>query len=285
MQELNFYSDHIIYDFIGAVGSRLFVSRHLPKKATKNMTIIFLNPIFEERSRGHRYIFNWSRILAEKGYEVVRFDYYGQGDSDGEVRELSVESNLDDISRIYDWARNLAPGNKIAIHGLRWGATMGALWDSRNLGKLSHLLLWEPIVDSREYIMGELRMNLTTQLIIHKKVIEDRKALTKRLESGEPVNIDGYHLSPRLWNHIDAATLANFKPIIPSLIYKFIKLPRNNTETGPVNYPLKESLGKITSFNSPIPTFFLEVPDYSNFNKELFQNSLNWIEENERDDS
>jgi exosortase A-associated hydrolase 2 len=277
MPDFEFYSENIEYQFLGEPESRLFICRHAPRDKKRNITIIILNPIFEERSRGHRYLFNWARFLAGKGFGVIRFDYFGQGDSDGKVPDLSVETCLADLSKVYQWANALYPHDSVALHGLRWGATIAAIWSRETNSEIDHLILWEPIENGRDYIMGELRMNLTTQLIVHKKVVEDRKALVKKLEFGEPVNVDGYHLSPKLWEQIDRINLARLDYPMKTLLYKFLKPARKSSEGGPINYPTKEVKGNLTRLGSLAPTFFLEIPDYSNFNRELFLESYGWM--------
>ena len=45
------------------------------------------------------------RALAANGIACVRFDMYGNGDSDGEFSDMTFTSLLEDTEDIFNWAR------------------------------------------------------------------------------------------------------------------------------------------------------------------------------------
>ena len=271
-----FYSGSIEYDFWSAPTGKIFTAIHSPKNGQKKCIIVLLNPIFEERSRSHRYLYNWSRYLAYHGYMVIRFDYIGQGDSDGDSDKLTLKGQLDTLAFVIEYVKKHLPSYKIGIHGLRWGASVAKLFTIQN--PVDHLVLWEPILDGRDYLMKALRMNLATQLIIYKRVVEDRKALVGKLEAGQAVNIDGYHLSPDLWKQSDMIDLKESICNMPTLLYKFgLSKSKIECKSGEMVED-KSSQQNMTLVESVVDQFYLEIKTYTNYNEELFNSTLHWIE-------
>ena len=69
------------------------------------------------------------RILAERlagvGFDVLRFDYEGTGDSAGDPEEPGrLEAWIGNIERVVEEARALAGASEVALVGLRIGATL-----------------------------------------------------------------------------------------------------------------------------------------------------------------
>jgi len=275
--ELTIYSEKIDFMFLGEMGNRLFLSQHHPdsqKETNDSFVIILLNPIFEERSRAQRYLYNWSCFLASQGHTVIRFDYRGTGDSDGHSKEISLQTQIDDLNRIYDWVKKQHRTKRIAFHGLRWGASLAAIVSNEFKGKIHHLVLWEPLKDGRNYFMTELRKNLASQLIVHNKVIVDRKQLIAQLENGETINIDGYIVGPGFLKEIDRVNLKEFSYKIPTLQYKFLK----SIPSGIADNKTFEQNSNLTMIGSVQPHFFIEVKEYTNQNINLFSNCLEWMD-------
>ncbi|HET7217828.1 MAG TPA: hypothetical protein VFJ02_07255, partial [Vicinamibacterales bacterium] len=63
--------------------------------------------------------------------------------------------------------------------------------------------------DGSRYMQELLRVNLTTQLAIHKEVRQDRAALVAVMEQGGSVNVDGYEMTLPLYAEVSAMRLAD----------------------------------------------------------------------------
>jgi pimeloyl-ACP methyl ester carboxylesterase len=91
---------------------------------------------------------NLATMLAGDGFHVLRFDYYGTGDSAGGSRDGSVG----------EWRRNIVTATtdlkecsgvtKVSLVGLRLGATLAALTPLA----VSNLVLWDPVVNGKKYL-------------------------------------------------------------------------------------------------------------------------------------
>ena len=83
--------------FFDNKGSKLFGFIHKPGNNT-NKAIVFCHSFAEEKLWSHRVYVSLARKLVEQGYIVMRYDYRGYGDSDGDFKNCSIESYYDDIS-------------------------------------------------------------------------------------------------------------------------------------------------------------------------------------------
>ena len=73
------------------------------------------------------------RAACRSGFDVLRFDYEGTGDSAGDLTEPDrVDAWLRNIERVVDEARELAGSSEVALVGLRIGASAGASGGSRD---------------------------------------------------------------------------------------------------------------------------------------------------------
>jgi alpha/beta superfamily hydrolase len=82
--------------FFQGNGYRLFGVFHEASGPKKKEGFVFCAPFAEEKLWTHRVFVNFARLLAEKGYPVLRFDYMGNGDSEGDFEESSLETMLSD---------------------------------------------------------------------------------------------------------------------------------------------------------------------------------------------
>jgi exosortase A-associated hydrolase 1 len=76
-------------------GSTLIGVLHRPAQAVRRGVLIVVGGGPQYRVGGHRQLTLWSRTLCEQGYAVMRFDYRGMGDAQGEFRGfLDVDDDI-----------------------------------------------------------------------------------------------------------------------------------------------------------------------------------------------
>lgn len=185
-------------------GQKLFAILHSPTDnsggTAGNMGWVFCHSFTEEKLWAHRVYVSTARLLASQGHTVLRFDYSGYGDSEGTFENSTVDDQLQDITTAISILKDRTEitGN-IGLIGLRYGAMLAAMVAETNK-TISHLVLWDPVIDMDRYLQEALRANLTTQMIMHGKVIINRDKLTEQIENGKAVNIDGYDLTKIFFN-------------------------------------------------------------------------------------
>lgn len=180
---------------------RLFGILHETGKPSRGTGYVLCYPFAEERLWAQRVYVDFARELARRGNPVLRFDFMGNGDSQGKFEDADVETFLSDIGCAMGTLKAKIPElSDVGLIGLRFGATLAALAAERN--EVSRLVLWDPIIDGNHYMREILRSNLMTQAVIFKTVQRDRKMLVQDLMEGKTVNADGYEISRALYEGI-----------------------------------------------------------------------------------
>jgi exosortase A-associated hydrolase 2 len=193
--------------FEGETGS-LFGLLHEPESvAPARDAFVFCHPFAEEKLWTHRTYVSMARRLAGRGHPVLRFDFHGNGDSDGTFAAFTLTGALADVARAVGELRRRTGCERVSLLGLRLGATIAAL-SAERLPSIGRLVLWAPIVDGNRYMQEQLRINLATQLAVYKAVRQDRAALVAEMRGGATVNVDGYPLAGPLYDEICAVKLA-----------------------------------------------------------------------------
>jgi len=181
--------------FFAGHGQRLFGLLHEPDTVEPEVVgWVFCHPFAEEKLWAHRVFVSMARDLAGEGMPVLRFDYRGYGDSEGEFEQFTPADHVADIhAAVAELQRRQPTVSRIHLLGLRYGATLAVLAAAENPA-IGRLVLWDPVIDMAQYLQDQLRSNLTTQMVLHGKVIANRDELVSRIRAGEFVNIDGYDL-------------------------------------------------------------------------------------------
>ena len=112
-----------------------------------------------EYLRAHRSMKHLSTRLARSGLHGLRFDYFGTGDSAGEMTEGDLRGWEDDVETAIDEVKDMTGAERVALIGLRLGGTLAARVATRRSGDVGDVVLWDPIVDGRAYVRSLLLMN------------------------------------------------------------------------------------------------------------------------------
>ncbi|VAW73253.1 hypothetical protein MNBD_GAMMA15-644 [hydrothermal vent metagenome] len=196
--------------FFSEEQDRLFGVLHRPETDSNGKAFVFCHPFAEEKLWAHRVYVNFARELAHKGYAVLRFDYRGYGDSEGEFTHLTLAHHSDDIERaialLHEKVDNI---KETGLLGLRLGASLAWLAAARTDKINGPLVLWDPVLNGEEYVQEFLRSNLATQLAVYGEVRENREQLIEKLKRNELVNVDGYELSCDVYQGLSDMQLAD----------------------------------------------------------------------------
>jgi exosortase A-associated hydrolase 2 len=219
MPEIPFFFPNRGYDLFGVL--------HEGSDSQVHMPFVLCHPFVEEKLWSHRVYVSLARELARRGHPVLRFDYMGNGDSDGDFAESSVTSGLSDVGRAVDTLRSRTGADRVGLLGLRFGATLAAQVAERR-DDIGALVLWSPIVDGQRYIQELLRINLTTQMTAYREIRTDRDALVADMRAGKTANVDGYEISLVMFEEMSAVRLleAHRRFTGPCLIVDIVKSPK-----------------------------------------------------------
>ncbi|MCA9127834.1 MAG: amino acid adenylation domain-containing protein [Planctomycetales bacterium] len=146
----------VIYaDFFARGDRQLFCVRYEPRAnnpafaARRGHGVLICHPLGQEYTRSHRNLQQLANQLCLAGFDVLRFDYYGTGNSHGESQVIRTESLIADIKRAAQFFREACHCARMSALGLRLGATLLAAAD---LDGLDRTVLWDPVVSGAQYL-------------------------------------------------------------------------------------------------------------------------------------
>ncbi|MET0208610.1 MAG: alpha/beta hydrolase [Variovorax sp.] len=181
----------------GPPSRQLFGLFHAPEKPGTTAVLI-CPPFGQEEIRAHRLMRVLADRLARSGVGVLRFDYYGTGDSPGDEAEGDLEGWRRDACIAHDELRRLCAAPHVVWLGARLGASIAVMGARSGRVDPSRLLLWDPVVDGAAYLAHLAEQHVDA--LERSFVIPNpswRKSLTREPEAftGELL---GHEISPAL---------------------------------------------------------------------------------------
>jgi alpha/beta superfamily hydrolase len=200
--------------FFGLGNHRLFAVHHRPDAGEPRRGVVLCQALAEEKLWSHRVYVSLARELAAQGCAVLRFDYRGEGDSDLEFEEATLETRVADALRAAAVLLEREPRlERCVFIGHRLGCAVAAGAAARAPGLAEALIAWDPIENGSTYLMQWLRSTLASQLVATGKA-PTRSALLKALQEGRTVPIDGYGVTPHLYREL---TALQWRPLVQAL--------------------------------------------------------------------
>jgi pimeloyl-ACP methyl ester carboxylesterase len=192
--------------------------------------VVLCYPFGPEYQRSHRALRELAGQLADTGHHVLRFDYFGCGDSSGSTEQGAVDRWLEDIGRGVEELREASGRTRVTLLGLRFGATLAALAAAR-IPEVDRIVLWDPIVNGRGYLEELTRRN--------RSFMEGRPRPPAWSEKTPPEEVLGTPLPVRLRTGLEGVDLLALERLQAR---KALVL---STEPTPWLTPLCEHLGRL----------------------------------------
>ena len=123
-----------------------------------NAGVILCYPMGQEYIRSHRAFLQLARMLSSIGFHVLRFDFYGCGDSEGDFNQGGIKQWIADISVAVDELKGGCDANRICLVGLRLGGTLAVMAGAER-GDIESIVLWNPVVEGRAYLEELTRLH------------------------------------------------------------------------------------------------------------------------------
>ncbi|MBZ5554818.1 MAG: alpha/beta hydrolase [Acidobacteriia bacterium] len=187
--------------YFGPQDMPLFGIYHPPlTRADRETGVVLCNTFGSEYIYSHRALRQLAVRLSRVGFHVLRFDYYGTGDSGGESDEVDLEQWKKDITIAISELKERAGLSKVSLIGLRLGAALGLLV-SRERNDVESVLLWEPVIEGKGYIkelMNQHQGWLKEQLFSELKGPAPKKGV---------IEIVGFPLTDRMKQSIESIDL------------------------------------------------------------------------------
>lgn len=195
--------EKIVPFYFGAPDKPLFACYYEPAlEKRRKCAIVVCQPIGHEYINSHRALRQLASRLCYAGFPVLRFDYYGCGDSSGSAEEGRIPQWLDDISTAISEVRRRTGAAEVCLIGLRVGGALAVIAAAERADPET-LVLWDPVVSGKRYLDGLLRLQ--------KEMLRFRPKPGGAQEPLDYLDVLGFPLSHFLQTelkNIDLSTLA-----------------------------------------------------------------------------
>src|ERR1044071_4528450 len=108
--------------FFGRSERQLFGIYHSPRGKERQHGIVLCPPAPQEYMWSHMAYRKLAGLLARDGFHVLRFDYYGTGDSAGESREGTLAEWRENLVAAVKDLEECSGVAKVSLLGFRLGA-------------------------------------------------------------------------------------------------------------------------------------------------------------------
>lgn len=230
----------------GTPERRLFGVYHpaFTSRATVRAAVLCY-PWGHEYIYAHRSMVKLASVLAENGYHVLRFDYFGTGDSAGDAVEVTLDGCREDILTAAEELMDMSGGESVSLIGLRLGASLAAEVAVEDRGLIDRLVLWDPVVCGPEYVTA--LYHSAANMPIGKAPPPERP-----VELGGGHEICGFPLTDSQRDQISRVELV---PLIP-------RLPRRTVTMVTRPIPSHEQFRAALGDGHAADTSFISVPDH-----------------------
>ncbi len=135
--------------FFGSSKEPLYGFYHPARGNRLRDTAVLLCPSLpQEYMRTHWAFRRLADLISRQGFPVLRFDYYGTGDSAGATGAGSLDNWRSDIVTAAHELKDLATTAKISAVAFRLGAPLAATAQVH----FASLVLWDPVVNGGKYV-------------------------------------------------------------------------------------------------------------------------------------
>jgi exosortase A-associated hydrolase 2 len=204
--------------FVGEKGSKLYTLQHFPPNAPL-AHVVYLPPFGEEMNRSRALVVKQARKFAGRGYSCTVMDFYGTGDSEGELAEASIDLWLQNVVCVANFLRDK---NDVPI--VLWGVRLGGLLALELAGRFPEsfkkLVLWQPVVSGSRFLTQLLRLRIAA-LAGRGLPPETTSEIRAQLSSGQEVDVAGYTLNDELVTAIEQLSISESMQVSDALIHWF----------------------------------------------------------------
>jgi len=189
---------------------------HLPDGQPRG-GFVMCPPFGEEAKCAYRTMYELACLAAERGWAVLRFDYFGTGNSTGGFEDFAPSRALEDVRSAIARLRQDCPG-PIGALGLGLGAALALDAAAQAPSPTApaapqFLILWQPLINGEEFYKLNIKRQLVRQMLTHGKARARSAAATAsgpadaRPAQDDIIDLDGYGLRKTAANQLKAINL------------------------------------------------------------------------------
>ncbi len=256
--------------YFGSPEEQLYATYHAsPVGMNRRSAILLCYPLGSEYMYAHRSFRQLAIRSNRIGFPVMRFDYYGSGDSARNDTDGTLTRWLKNIAMAIEELKRRSGASTVCLAGLRLGASL-AVQAALNRQDISGLVLWEPIINGKNYL-AELQEE-------HQRRLWYLSSPPDANESKLITEVHGFALSEAMitdLQDLDLLTVSR-KPSTEIFVTEKIALP-----------PVQGFLTHLSGLGSHVkyqeidgPTLWSEDPDKALVPHQVLQAIVTWMGEN-----
>lgn len=139
--------------FFGSAERRLFgVYEPAQRRRDPARAVLLCNSWGPEYLSAHHSLRVLAQRLCAAGFDTLRFDYFGEGDSGGETTDADLDGWKQDIATAVAELKAMSTASRVVLLGLRLGASLAADVAPALASEIDRLVLWDPIVNGANYL-------------------------------------------------------------------------------------------------------------------------------------
>lgn len=162
-------------------GEKIFGILHRPLLEQKKVPAVLICPGFAGNKCGKFRLFvTLGKELAKRGIAVLRFDYRGSGDSEGEFKDVTLEGKKSDTLTCLNFLKNdpQIDSNRIGLLGRSLGGVIAVL--AARSFDIKSLVLWAPVFRSDPW------RNMWESFKLNHQLDPDQEKILKNLPAKIP---------------------------------------------------------------------------------------------------
>jgi exosortase A-associated hydrolase 2 len=202
--------------FLGEEGEQFFMLQLCCRQRPK-AHIIFVPPFGEEMNRCRALVSAQARSFAASGYSCTIIDFYGTGDSQGELHNASLNIWRENIRLTVETLQRgvAAP---VILWGFRLGAFIALDFAAKSDIEIESIILWQPVTSGERYVTQILRQRVAA--LVGKDLAPETTAqIRAKLSQGESVEISGYTVGGTLMQDVENLSLTDMTALCAGKIH------------------------------------------------------------------
>jgi len=256
--------------YFGESGKRLFGCYHAAEaEPRRGCGVVLCYPMGHEYIQFHRAYRQLALQLSRVGFPVLRFDFFGCGDSAGNGEEARIHQWLSDISTATDEMKRRSDVAQVCLVGLRLGGTLSVMVGAERTD-ISDMVLWDPVVRGTAYVQ-----RLTT---LHQKMVRFAHVKEKSDVRGEkPPEILGFPYTEALLVDIQNMDLLSIqaKPANNILVIQ----SDEETDQRLLQENLESMNSRVDFLHFPTPQIWVWIEDFAKVvvPYQILQSVVSWM--------
>ena len=115
---------------------------------------VLCHPWGSEYLHAYRSMRQLAIKLSVAGFHTLRFDFFGTGDSAGDMMDADLKGWETDVELAMEELKDIVGATQVALIGLRVGAALAAKVAASRSREVNALVLWDPVVSGQEYLQS-----------------------------------------------------------------------------------------------------------------------------------